>query len=60
MFLVQKEKNSQEIIKINITKIFSQMVCFFNRNIATWTFLITVLKTFQIITKTIPEKKKHF
>ena len=30
MFLAHKEKNYQKITKINIAKIFIQIVCFFN------------------------------
>ena len=39
MLLVHK-KNYQEIIKINITKLFFKIVCFFNRNTPAKAFLI--------------------
>ena len=48
IFFVNREKKYQEIFKINITKLFIWIVCFFKRSTP---------KNVQIITKAIPEKK---
>ena len=50
IFFVNREKKYQEIIKINITKLFIWIVYFFKRSTP---------KNVQIITKAIPEKKKN-
>ena len=56
ILFAHKEKNYSEIIKINITKLLTEIVCSFSRSTPTQSVLIAVLKNPQIITKTASEK----